>query len=170
MPDGTANRYGFRQGGPVWPCSMSFQAVIYTIYFRNVDKKELTAKVYNQHRNLLFLSRDQVSYETARQMFPNVNVKCYPDIVTTLIGRYDYGFDRSGVLLCIRKDTEKFYTTDEIQGLRDYLTRDGLSVDQLDTTIRAEYYEILNDLQSYIEGYFSKFAKYKAVITEPYFR
>lgn len=139
-----------------------------TVYFRNVERKELAARVYNQHRHLLFLARDHVSYETALQMFPNVNVKCYPDIVTTLIGSYDFNFNRSGVLFCIRNDTEKFYTTDEIQGLKDSLTRDGLSVDQLDTTIHAEYYEILNNLQSYIEGYFSKFAKYKVVITDRY--
>ncbi|MGN8963569.1 ATP-binding protein [Bariatricus sp. HCP28S3_D3] len=30
LPDGTAIRYSFRQGGSVFPCSWSFQAVIYT--------------------------------------------------------------------------------------------------------------------------------------------
>lgn len=138
-----------------------------TIHFQNEDRKRLASKVYNQHRKLLFLVRDQVSYKIALQMFPDVCVKCYPDIVTTLIGRYDYSFERKGILLCIRNDSEKFYSDSDIKKLEKYFENIELCK-RLDTILKIEPDKIYANLKSYIENYFEEFAKYKLVITDRY--
>lgn len=138
-----------------------------TVFFQSEERKKLASSVYNQHKNLLFLARDQVSYKMALQMFPDIRVKCYPDIVTTLIGHYDYSFNRKGVLFCIRNDSEKLYSDDEIKKLEQHLEKRE-PCRRLDTTIKVEPDKIRANLKEYIENYFEEFAKYKLVITDRY--
>ena len=51
------------------------------------------------------------------QFFPeHRNVHCFPDIVTTEIGNYDFNNnERNGILLCVRNDVEKLYSFQEIK-------------------------------------------------------
>ena len=76
-----------------------------TVYFRSEARKNQASRIYDAHKRLFFLARDQISYETAKKMFPHIHVESYPDIVTTLIGQYEYSFEREGVLFCIRNDS-----------------------------------------------------------------
>lgn len=99
-------------------------------------------------------------------MFPHIHVESYPDIVTTLIGQYEYSFEREGVLFCIRNDSEKFYSDEQIEDLMRYF--EGTKCDRLDTTIHVEPDVIRNNLKQYIEDYFKKFAHYKLIITDRY--
>lgn len=138
-----------------------------TVYFQSAERKELASKIYNAHKNLFFMARDRVSYETAKEMFPHLIVECYPDIVTTLIGQYEFDFGRNGILFCIRNDSEKYYSDSEIGGLIKRLSAIE-KCDRLDTTIRVEPYVIRNNLQKFIEDYFKKFARYKVIITDRY--
>lgn len=108
-----------------------------TVFFQNKDRKEQASSVYDAHRRLLFLARDQVSYEYAKEMFPHLHIEAYPDIVTTLIGQYEYSFERDGILFCIRNDAEKYYSDTEINKLIEYFSG-TFKCDKLDTTIRVE--------------------------------
>ena len=137
-----------------------------TVYFRSEARKNQASRIYDAHKRLFFLARDQVSYETAKKMFPHIHVESYPDIVTTLIGQYEYSFEREGVLFCIRNDSEKFYSDEQIEDLMRHL--DGTKCDRLDTTIHVEPDVIRNNLKQYIEDYFKKFAHYKLIITDRY--
>lgn len=139
-----------------------------TIFFKSVDREKKASSVYNSHKKLLFLARDMVSYEKAKNMFPDIKVYAFPDIVTTLIGKYDFNYERKGILFCIRNDAEKFYSDEELAELKIRLKRFGEPQEQLDTTIREEYYVILRNLKTYIESYFNKFAQYKVVVTDRY--
>lgn len=138
-----------------------------TVFFQDSKRKEQASRVYDAHEKLLFLARDQVSYEYAKEMFPHIHIEAYPDIVTTLIGQYEYSFDRDGILFCIRNDSEKYYSDEEINRLIGHFSN-TLKCDKLDTTIRVEPEVIRADLKNYIEGYFEKFAHYKVIITDRY--
>ena len=138
-----------------------------TVYFQSAERKDLASKIYDAHKNLFFMARDRVSYEIAKEMFPHLMVECYPDIVTTLIGQYEFDFERNGVLFCIRNDSEKYYSDSEINRLIERL-RAIEKCDRIDTTIRVEPYVIRKNLQKYIEDYFRKFAYYKVIITDRY--
>ncbi len=138
-----------------------------TILFRTEEGKQLTSQSYNQDSNLLFLARDRVSYESACAMFPDVEVKQYPDIVTSLIGHYTYNYERNKVLFCCRNDGEKFYSDEEINRLRQKVSC-LMPADMKDTTIKVDYKKIRNDLEYYIENEIKLYSHYKLLITDRY--
>ncbi len=138
-----------------------------TIFFKSEERKQLTSKCYNQDKNLLFLARDRISYEMACAMFPDITVKQYPDIVTSLIGYYSYNYERNKVLFCCRDDSEKYYSDEEINRLRQKVDR-LLPTDIKDTTIQVDYKKIRNNLEHYIENEIKLFAHYKLIITDRY--
>jgi exopolysaccharide biosynthesis predicted pyruvyltransferase EpsI len=138
-----------------------------TIFFKKEENKIRTANSYNQAKNMLFLARDHVSYGRALEMFPDVTVKSFPDIVTSLIGHFDFGYKRNGVLICRRNDGEKFYAEDEIMGLKSKIENIE-KVFVSDTTIKVSYKKIKKNLKDYIEGIIEAYSKYKIIITDRY--
>ena len=88
-----------------------------TIFFQNEERKKNTSFVYNSAENMLFLARDRVSFGMAEEMFPDLPIRLYPDIVTTLIGQYKYENERNGILFCCRDDSEKYYDDEKIAEL-----------------------------------------------------
>lgn len=79
-----------------------------TIYFADTPEGQaelaLSARVYNHHRDLTIFARGQESYDRACHYFQNAKVKLMADSVLSL--HRDYGFDRKGILLCLRGDEE----------------------------------------------------------------
>lgn len=138
-----------------------------TIYFKKEGNRYRTAKSYNTAQHMLFLARDQVSFEDAKKMFPDISVKLFPDIVTTLIGTYNFNHERKGVCLCIRNDGEKYYSDDEIDSLKESL-ENSLPVTVTDTTIKESYIDIRNNLKSFIDSEIERYSHYKVVITDRY--
>lgn len=138
-----------------------------TIFFKHEENRLRTSKCYNQAKNMLFLARDMVSYEQAKEMFPDITVKPFPDIVTSLIGTLNFNHTRNGVCVCVRDDSEKFYNEIEIKKLCKDISRYA-SVTITDTTINENYLEIRNNLQKYIENAIEKFSRYNVIITDRY--
>lgn len=138
-----------------------------TIFFRHEENRLRTSKCYNQASNMLFLARDMISYDQAKKMFPNITVKPFPDIVTSLIGTLNFNNTRSGVCICVRDDGEKFYTENEIKNLCKEISK-YTNITITDTTINVNYLEIRKNLQKYIKEAIEKFSKYNVVITDRY--
>ena len=140
-----------------------------TIFFKNDYRRRDTSKVYDSAINMLYLARDKISYKEAIKMFPHIKVLLYPDIVTTLIGKYNYNNsnDREGILFCCRDDEEKFYTDDEIKELLDKLKK-KYKVDMVDTTKKNNEKLILKNPKEYILREIENYSKYKLIITDRY--
>lgn len=138
-----------------------------TIFFQYTENRDRTARIYNSAKNMLFLARDMVSFEMAKEMFPDIRTQCYPDIVTTLIGQYTYNDERNGICLCRRDDGEKFYSEDSLMELKQRLEEFG-PVTVCDTTISTSFKKIRQDLQGFIERQIAEFAQYKVMITDRY--
>lgn len=138
-----------------------------TIFFKHEENRLRTSKCYNQASNMLFLARDMISYDQAKKMFPNITVKPFPDIVTSLIGTLNFNNTRSGVCICVRDDGEKFYTENEIKNLCKEISK-YTNITITDTTINVNYLEIRKNLQKYIKEAIEKFSKYNVVITDRY--
>lgn len=126
------------------------------------------AKIFNNHQRLLFLARDKVSYSTAKALFSNVNVECYPDIVTTLIGSYHSDIKKRGILVCVRNDSEKKYTTEEISKLEDRLMRITEHVVEMDTDSKYDLDYIKSHTREALKEMIDTFAQYRVVITDRY--
>lgn len=138
-----------------------------TIYFQKEENKKRTSQIYNSMSNMLFLARDKVSYEMAVEMFPDVTVKLYPDIVTTLIGTNHYDYKRDGVIMCCRDDGEKFYTDEEIAVLEEKCRKLG-RVNRTDTTKYGSTKDIVRNAEDYIKNEIDTYAHYKVMITDRY--
>lgn len=138
-----------------------------TIYFQKAENKHICSESLDKAQHMLFLARDFVSEEMAKEMFPHQPVKAFPDIVTTLIGSLHFNNERDGVCMCCRNDGEKYYSDEELSSLMQRLQSLG-KVTRTDTTIKNSYLEIRQNMQSFIEGEIEKFSHYKVVITDRY--
>lgn len=138
-----------------------------TVFFNSNERREQASNIYNSHKHLLFLARDKVSYNIACRMLPDRKVHMYPDIVTTLIGKYQFHGKKNGILLCLRNDGEKLYTDEELNEMKKQLEKLE-SVEQFDTTIHKRITAESSSLNAYIMKFISKFAKYRLVITDRY--
>lgn len=139
-----------------------------TVYFQKKENQEHTATILNTANRMLFLARDFVSFETAKEMMPNVIVKAFPDIVTTLIGTMSFNNPRNGVCLCRRNDSEKYYTKEEIDALELRLNNDDIRVYQKDTQSKASIRQIRTDLKGFIEREIESYSHYEVTITDRY--
>lgn len=138
-----------------------------TIFFKSKENEARTSKCYNNMKHMLFLARDEVSFEMAKRMFPDILVKCYPDIVTTLIGTKHFSSERNGILMCCRDDSEKLYSEAEISQLMERLKEiDDVSI--TDTTKHGDRREIVANAEKYIWNEIEEYSKYRCVITDRY--
>lgn len=138
-----------------------------TIFFQKEINKQKTAVALNNCSNMLFLARDFTSFEIAKEMFPNIKVIAYPDIVTSLIGKYSFNNLRDKIYLCRRTDREKFYSEENLLALKDKLSLLA-PVEMGDTKSHATLPQILRDLKGHIEEEIEKYSHYKVTITDRY--
>ena len=138
-----------------------------TIFFENEENKKRTAECYNSMKHMLFLARDRVSFGMAKQMFPDIPVIQFPDIVTTLIGKYNFDYNRDGIMFCCRNDSEKYYSDEEIKDLMKKCKK-LCRVEKTDTSKRGKTIDIVKNAETYIMNEIDRYAHYKVVITDRY--
>lgn len=104
------------------------QSIFYEDTEEGRQVKAETQRIYNQHRNFTIIARENGSYEIAKEMFPKLKVYKYPDMATYLFGRVlpTVATERKGVVLCIRKDDEKFYRDDEMKLMKDTVKKNNI--------------------------------------------
>ena len=138
-----------------------------TIYFQHEENKQRTAQSYNNAKNMLFLARDFISYDMAKEMFPDIRVEAFPDIVTTLIGTLEFTNERNGVCLCTRNDGEKFYTDVQLEGLA-YKLQNTTRVVKKDTQGKAPFKTIRENLWKFIKEEIESYSYFDVTITDRY--
>lgn len=103
-----------------------------SIFYEDTEKgravKAETQRIYNQHKNFTVIARENGSYEVAKEMFRQLHVYKYPDMATYLFGRFlpSAEREREGVILCIRKDEEKYYNADEMACMKEKIAKSNL--------------------------------------------
>ena len=138
-----------------------------TIFFKSKENKERTSCCYNSMKHMLFLARDRVSYNMALEMFPDIPVTLFPDIVTTLIGNYSFNYERDGILFCCRNDLEKNYSDEEINQLMVKCSK-LCRVNRNDTMKSGKTADIVENAEEYIMREIDTYAHYKLIITDRY--
>ena len=131
-----------------------------TVKYTSLKQAQKTAKIYNNHKHILFIARDMVSYNIAKKYFKKVKLLMMPDIVTTMIGTRKYNHKRKGILFCIRHDSEKEYLDAEIkQAFKEMCSNDD---EWNDTTLSEGEKCSEETLNEIIE----KFSKHSLVVTD----
>jgi len=97
-----------------------------TIYYEDTIEGQASLresqKLYSSNRNLVITAREKTSYELMRKYYPNNKVILTPDMALYL-DKHESKNVRSGVLLCLRNDSERMRTKSDdekiIQALGD---------------------------------------------------
>ena len=134
------------------------------------NKRDLskTKSVFLKCKKLLFITRDAKSCEYAKAFIDEDNLECYPDIVTSLIGRVPLQERRHGAMLCVRNDDEKFYSDAELNSLQKKLEKIYGTAIRTDTNSEKSADEVFYDLETEIVDKIKEFARYECVITDRY--
>jgi len=139
-----------------------------TIKFVNEERSRRTSEIYNCAKNMLFLARDRVSYDMAVELFPNIQVKQFPDIVTSLIGTQQFVKQRRGVCICCRNDGERYYTDQDFEKLKNKIETSNVYCEITDTTLSVDPMELRNHIENFILREVNKYSEYKVIITDRY--
>jgi exopolysaccharide biosynthesis predicted pyruvyltransferase EpsI/GT2 family glycosyltransferase len=81
------------------------QSIFFTDDEKGNQELEISAEIYNRHKNLKLLVRGFVSLEFAKKHFYNVKMTDALDLVLML--ETHFNFDRKGILLCIKDLTDE---------------------------------------------------------------
>ena len=139
-----------------------------TVFFKDSNEENISRDIYNNHRKMVFFARDEISYKKSKDIFSQVPVYLYPDIVTSLIGNRKYSLNRDGILLCVRHDKESILSKLEIDNLVDDLSELGYKVTVSDTTIDMNLEYLQSHRGEILENIFEEYSNYQLVITDRY--
>lgn len=140
-----------------------------SIFFSDTEKgrtvKNETCSVYNCHKSFTVITRENKSYNFAKEIFTSLKILKYPDMATYLFGKVTAhnGNHRNGVLLCIRDDGEKYYSDSQISKMIENLKINN-PLDFTDTNVHRTVLpeNRLKEIQNLIDN----IAKYKVIITD----
>ena len=110
------------------------------VYFMNLSyikwnkELELSKKIYNNHKNLILVAREKVSYELMRKDFNKCKIIITPDIVLYL-NECANRINRSGALFCLRSDLESKINYDNKQCILQMLKSEYKEINVTDTGI-----------------------------------
>lgn len=138
-----------------------------TVQFSDPGNREKMRDLYCGHGDILFLSRDTVSEQYARELLPNARHISYPDIVTSWIGRFDFPREAKGILACLRFGPESLMDENE----RRLLMR-GLGAvagtRRTDTNFTMKSHALRRNRETVVLGMIEQFSKYKVIVTDRY--
>ena len=121
-------------------------------------------KVYNQHRDFTIIAREETSFKLMKKNFPQANVILTPDIVLSL-NEIRTEQERSGVVICMRKDAEKSLTPDQNEFIIQTASEHFSEVSYYDTHIGKTNLSVAERL-SELNRIWDKFRGAELVITD----
>ena len=112
------------------------QSVHFTDDAEGQKQAAISSKIYNAHKDLHLMLRDEHSFEVANKLFPNAKTYLLPDIVTALFGQFDKAdVQRSGILFALRKDKEKVRNDAIINQLQNLFRQSNIPFSVIDNVI-----------------------------------
>lgn len=138
-----------------------------TVHYTDDLVEKYISKIIKE--NVLIMCRDETSYENAVRIFSKNKVELYPDVVTTLIGKYDFRNERKGILMVMREtgDGESLLNENDIDELKLCLS-DIDETEIIDTTIAENWEKIAENRKLYIEREIEKYSRYRLIVTNRY--
>lgn len=82
---------------------------------------EISKEIYNNHKHLIILAREEKSYKFMKENFYNAKIYLTPDIVMTLHEKNN--IDRKDALLLFRTDKEKTLENKNIEKIKEVINR-----------------------------------------------
>ena len=143
-----------------------------SIYFHNNDfgkyELKISKQIYNKHKHLTIISRDEISYNFAKKHFYNVKNIISPDSVLSLEDICTNNvYIRKGICFFLRKDIEKIVSDESIKKIKQYLKINKINYILSDTANNRNY---RNDIErkTIVLSKLDMAKKSKLVITDRY--
>lgn len=111
------------------------QTIDYSEDKEGLQEAQRSKTFYNGRRNLVMVARERRSYEIMRKLYPQTKILLTPDIVLSA-SMEDFGVEpqnRTGVLLCMRNDSERAVSDRMHQQVQQLLAEEKLSYRYVDT-------------------------------------
>lgn len=125
----------------------------------------ISRKIYNAHKDLHIMTRDENSFGMAKKFFPAAKNYLLPDVVTVLQGILDDAdVERQGVLFVLRRDKEKVRDDEKISRLQKFLTAKKIPFTVTDTNIDKQV--SLDDREQKVREKLMQFRKSKLIVTD----
>lgn len=133
-----------------------------TVYFdKNESFFEESKKIYSLNKRVVFMMREEFSYEFMKKNMSKCNSILVPDIV--LYNKcIEYKSDRKNCLLCIRNDKEKVQY--DFEKIKKILDDKKLDFNYTDTVIKKGIYKFNRKKELYKK--FKQFSCAKLIITD----
>jgi len=120
-------------------------------------------KIYNRHKNLHLIAREETSYQKMKENFSSASVYKTPDIVLSLNKSSDS--DRSSAVLCMRSDAEKKLTKEQSEIINNIIFSKYNEVKNYDTHIHKSYLTA-EERQNELDKIWSAFRRSEIVFTD----
>lgn len=121
-------------------------------------------KVYNGHRDLYFVAREKTSFQLMKKHFNKATVLLTPDIVISL-DRQKLEKERTGVVICMRKDKEKNLSTIQTEYINNEIETHFSQVSNYDTHINKNNLSI-EEREKELNKIWNAFRSAELVVTD----
>lgn len=130
-----------------------------------VGQQELVCsrKAYEKNKNFFVFARDKATLNTMRDHMPEVRCMYTPDMVM-FIDEAHTCQQREGILLCLRKDTERVLTIDQFETLKRRLNESGLNVTESSTVITDAVWKFQR--KKVLQKKWNEFSSVQLVVTD----
>lgn len=110
------------------------QTIHYSETEKGIYERKQSVEFYDSNPKLTLYAREQQSYETMKQLYPNTKVEIAPDIVLSTNKKFwDIPEkERKGVLLCLRSDEERKITDSQQEEIERIVTKTGYTYQKID--------------------------------------
>lgn len=138
-----------------------------TLYFKDSEqgKADLkrTKEIFNKAEDLTIFTREDKTYEFAKEQYKTAKIYLAPDIVLSL-NKMKEEKQREGILICLRKDVEKNLTEEKINEIIKTVREYDKKITFTDTVM--DYPISIKDREKEFNQKMDEFAKVKLVITD----
>lgn len=124
---------------------------------------EKAKKVYNKHRDLHLIAREETSYQKMKENFSSVSIYKTPDIVLSLDKSSES--NRNSAVICMRSDAEKKLTKEQSEIINNIIFTKYNEVKNYDTHIHRSYLTV-EERQHELDKIWSAFRSSEIVFTD----
>ncbi|EKY29059.1 polysaccharide pyruvyl transferase family protein [Clostridium celatum] len=140
------------------------QTIDFTKDKNGIHELKKSKRIYNNHKNLTLIAREENSYKIMKKEFNNCRVLINPDIVLSLYNNIKFNdYERTKVMLCLRNDKESIIDVDKSR-LFNELDRAFENVFAYDTVINISI--TADNRENELRKMLNEFLRCKVVITD----
>jgi pyruvyl transferase EpsI len=141
------------------------QTINFTKDQKGQGEFHVSKRIYNRHKNLTVIAREEKSYGIMDNAFTNANVLLNPDMVLYLENmKLSKNVKRNNILVCLRNDKEMYISVDKRDEIIGRLKDQFENVEISDTVINESIGKDLRERE--LKKIWEQFSSSKVVVTD----